>query len=167
MQDIEVDGWDISAEELQEKIDSHGEGFFQDFNRSLIKALLLFYVNSGLFRFDEYKNYSTLYDGTEVDTDRLVKEITDEMCTDQEVEHMLRMFASCHSFTDNKLMSCGACGLRLMERPAHPQIKYRKLELDSSAQAALFKMSEDEAVLFRNEKNNSLNTMNGRWTTKS
>ena len=49
-----------------------------------MKSLLLFYVNSGLFRFDEYKNYCAKHDGENVDLDKLIIELDDEMFSDDD-----------------------------------------------------------------------------------
>ena len=101
---------EITAEELKEKLDREGGKFFADFNQDIVKSLLLFYVNSGMLRYDQYKNYTTGCEGEMVDTTAIEKELMDELLTDKELEALMLHFFESHSYTEEKLMSCG--GLR-------------------------------------------------------
>ena len=151
--------WDITAEELDFHLKREGETFFDDFPESLVKAILLFYVNSGLFRFEQWKDYSSKWDEKDIDVDKLRKEIEEEMMSDKELMEMLKKFFMCHSYTDDKLVSCGACGLREMERPEDPEVKYHRLNLDSSSQAGIFKYSEEDGKNYLNALYHHLNTV--------
>lgn len=92
-----------------------------------------------------------------MDCDDLKKEIEKEMMSDEELMRMLRKFFMCHSYTDDKLTSCGACGLHEMERPEDPEVKCHRLNLDTHFQASVFKCSEEDARILVNAFQNPLN----------
>ena len=48
-------------------------------------------------------------------TNEICKEIDDEILNETELYKLLETFFHEHSYTDVKLLSCGACGLREME----------------------------------------------------
>jgi hypothetical protein len=127
---IAVQDFDMTPEILEERLDHEGEAFFQDFNTSVAKALLLFYVNSGLFRFQQYKDYCAKFDGVDIDQEKVGKEVMEELLTDEELQVMLKKFAEIHTYTNANLMSCGACGVREFERASGPELQYKKLILD-------------------------------------
>ena len=151
--------WDITPEELLSHLEKDGEKFFSDFPSNLVKSVLLFYVNSGLFRFDQWKDYSKKWEGKDVDCDSLKKEMEEEMLSDEELMAMMEKFFMCHSYTDDKLLSCGACGLREMERPEDPKVQYRRVDLDDNSQACVFKYNEEDGRILHNALSNSLNTV--------
>ncbi len=49
---------------------------WSDFEKSPVKSLLLWYANAGCFAFDEYKEYSMVFNGQQMDVKGLEKEIS-------------------------------------------------------------------------------------------
>ena len=168
-----VEGLDMSPETLEEKLGQGGEEFFKDFNCSLAKSLLLFYVNSGLFRFDQYKDYCAKFDGEDIDQEKVGREIMEELLTDEELEAMLRKFAEDHTYTNANLMSCGACGIREFERPAGPKLEYKTMMLDATnPSAAIFQYTDEEKIHFQSEMANSsvvipIDEIDNQWCQKT
>jgi len=70
---------------------------WSDFEKNPIKSLLLWYANAGCFAFDEYKEYSTSFDGKQIDTGTLRNEIAQESLSGQELEHLIKKFHIYHS----------------------------------------------------------------------
>ena len=101
--------------------------------------MLLYYLNSGYYRFEQYQDYTFSKDGTDINSERLLAEVQDEVLTDVETAEKLKSFFSCHSTLDAKLMSCGCCGLRMLERPRDPVISYHQI---SSPLMDLLKLDE-------------------------
>jgi hypothetical protein len=66
-----------------------------------------------------------------LDVEALQQEIEDEALTDAELGALLRTFDERHSYTEQRLMACGACGHRQFER-THPNFKYVDRPLTSS-----------------------------------
>lgn len=113
-------GADLTASELRSmlKADPKGDAMFGDFLRSPIKAVLLHYLNSGLFGFQRWKEYCSSLENTsmtEDDREELKAEIEDEGLTAEEVEEKVTEFFEAHSYTLGCLPSCGACGIRQWE----------------------------------------------------
>jgi DNA polymerase III delta prime subunit len=94
-------------------------------------AVLLFYLNSGYYRFDQHKDYSKSTHEKDINVERIISEIDAEVLTEEETSEKLKSFFSCHSTLDCKLMSCGSCGLRMFERPRDPIISYERVPLSS------------------------------------
>ena len=140
----------ITAEELWTGLHVQGDGFFNDLPHSLKKAVLLFYVNSGLFRFDEWKEYSSEWDGYDIDQDKLVEELEQEMLSDAELTQKIRAWTEMHSYTKDKLMGCGACGLRIMERCQNPVIHYERFDLDVTSEMKIYRFNETEERVLEN-----------------
>jgi len=120
---MQVNDFDISAEDLiakMEVFDKHCKAdpksphnnFFEDSNRNVIKALLLFYLNSGCMRFDQYKEYSAKWDKAPIDMAKLEKEIEEEALSNTELVDLLTKFLKRHSYSKFNLTSCGGCGVR-------------------------------------------------------
>lgn len=110
-------GADLTAAELRSmlKADPRGVAMFGDFLRSPIKAVLLHYLNSGLFGFQRWKEYCSSFEGASMtveDREELKAEIEDEGLTAEEVEEKVSEFFEAHSYTLDCLPSCGACGIR-------------------------------------------------------
>jgi len=134
---------DHPREGLKSTYDGKGDSFFDDLVKSPAKAVLLFYLNSGLFRFGQYKDYSSCWNDKEVDQDALMKEIEDERLTDEEYMKLLTSFLVEHSYTTGNLLSCGACGIRLLERMGTIPIRYKQLLLqDEDAQVLAYTTEE-------------------------
>ena len=86
--------------------------FCSDSNRSLVKAVIMFYLNSGCLRFQRWKDHSTQEDGAEVDVENLLREIEEETPSDQDLINLVEAFEQEHSFTESKVFSCGSCGIK-------------------------------------------------------
>ena len=164
LKDIEINDMCLSAEELQAKMQAHElycrknpdhkESFFQDANKSLPKALLQFYINSGCFQFDEYKEYSLKCKGEPVNIEGLLKEIEQEKLTNKEMEALMRHFYRAHSYTDPKLYSCGACGVLRdleqgdLETEDGKPLRYERFQLSNTSRAGkLMYTAEQKAKL--------------------
>ena len=99
---------------------ANGSSFFDDARKSVPKALLLFYINSGLMRFQRHREYMNKWTGCVVDKQRLVSEIWSEASSEQEIQEMIKRFLCNHLFTEGRLMACGCCGRRSIERECGP-----------------------------------------------
>ena len=124
-----------------------GESFFDDIIKNPSKSLLLFYLNSGCMRFQEYKNYSEAYNGQPLDMDSLIEEIKNEKVTEEEKKKMIKEFLQEYSYTSAKLPSCGACGIRLFESSYKKSTKFPKLYLNSE-KAQVLAYTEKETKEF-------------------
>jgi hypothetical protein len=87
-----------------------GESYFDDRGKSVAKALLLFYLNSGMMRFNNHREYMECWDGEPVDIDGLLSEIKNENPSDDDTNETLREFFLSHRYTEGCLPSCG-CGI--------------------------------------------------------
>ena len=103
--------------------------FFKDTCSSPAKAVLLFYINSGHFRFDQYKDYCSKYNNEDVDIDRLKQDIRDEQLTDNEYDAIIRRFYKLHPYTNFDIQACSCCGLRQIERLEDPVISFIPMPL--------------------------------------
>ena len=122
--------------------------FFQDASLSPTKATLLFYLNSGLFRFEHYKNYCAVYDGQPIDLEKVKQDIAMERLTPKEFDTLIRKFYERHSFTDFTSQSCATCGIRHIEHLEDPSISYTKVPLAQPEMAVIRYTPEQTAELF-------------------
>ena len=115
----EINNFDISTNDFIRELDAAEDKgkFFFDIDRSVEKAVLLWYANAGYLRFDEYKEYQKRYDNADVDVEKIRREIEEEALSDDELDILIRRFHECHSFSHGKLLSCGVCGIRETEKP--------------------------------------------------
>ena len=121
--------------------------FFSDTVKSPSKAQLLYYMNAGLFRFQQYKEYGTQWDNAPINLESLKNEINEEMLTPAERIHLMETFLQSHSYTEGLLPSCGCCGIRLLERQREPVIKFRQLMLDEpDAQILVYTSKEEQGL---------------------
>lgn len=111
--------------------------FFADAGKSPAKAALLFYLNSGLFRFEQYKDYDSNYDGKPINLQQVLEDVQAEKLTDSEYDQLIKHFYRCHSYTDFEMQSCACCGLRQIERPESPEVVYRSMPLSHPNMAPL------------------------------
>ena len=102
-----------------------GNTFFDDRLKCDTKSRLLFYLNSGFFRFQQYKEYDASHDGEPIDVQAIKSEIHDESLTENEMRNLMANFLTNHSYTSERLASCGACGIRVLERIGSPSIRYK------------------------------------------
>jgi hypothetical protein len=125
-----------------------GDSFFDDLLKSPTKALILLYLNSGLLRFHQYKNYNQRWNGQDVDIESLSEEINQEALTDEELFRLVSKFLRCHSFTSSDAVACGCCGLIQFERLENPSLQYKKLCLTHPIMALIqYTAEEKEAYL--------------------
>jgi hypothetical protein len=114
---------------LLEKLESNPTQFFKDSQKDVNKSLLLYYLNSGYGKFDQYKEYDANCASTEIDKPKIIRDIQAEKLTDKELHEKLETFFAQHSYTGANLISCGCCGIRQRERIQSPEIKYQRLYL--------------------------------------
>lgn len=148
------DCYAIGAGELRRMLEEDGTGqeVFADMSGNPSKAVLLHYLNSGLFGFGRWKEYSYEYAGQIMDEQsrsELCEEILDEKLTDEELKALLERFFKCHSYIEGRLPSCGSCGIRMWERPESPEIRYRCLALTSDSVLGPLQYTPCEEVEFR------------------
>jgi hypothetical protein len=154
----------MSAETLFTHLDTldatHMDAYFGDIEKNPFKSVLLYYLNSGYGRFQQYKEFDKAWDGKNVATNEICKEIDDEILDETELYKLLETFFHEHSYTDVKLLSCGACGLREME----PEMKEGNMK--NYKNVALSNLSlllyDDDA----NEKLQSLKSKGGVLITQ-
>ena len=93
-------------------------------------ATLLYHLNSGHYRFDQWKEYAQAFAEAAVDIEGMRDEILGERLTDAELRQLMDKFYSVHSLCEGDLFACGACGWRQMERKSNPNITYEEVPLD-------------------------------------
>ena len=118
--------------------------FFSDVNTSPAKAVLLFYLNSGMFRFEQFNDHSSKHNNKEIDIAQLKKDILEEKLTDEECDSIIKKFYRLHSFTDFTLRACAACGSRDTERVEDPCTERLSHKLASPVLFPL-RMTDDES----------------------
>ena len=128
---------ELTFEALEEmlRMDPRGERMFFDSLESPEKAVLLHYLNSGLFGFQRWKDYSSKFGGSTMDSsakESLRKEILEEMLSDGELQELVQKFLDRHSFVQGFLPSCGACGIREWERPCKKSVAYERFCLNDT-----------------------------------
>ena len=141
---------DLSIDDFRDmmrKVESDPEGFFKDSQRSVGKSLLLYYLNSGYEVCDQYREYDANSVDQPVDKEKIISDIQDQKLSDEELHDIIERFYTQHSYTEANLMSCGSCGIRMRERDANPEIKYRKLSL-SDPRAKLLNYTKDEMMKY-------------------
>ena len=111
----EVKDWNITAEELKHRIEEFSDGSFFDYAQySVLKSVLLYYVNSGYLRFDQYKEYDANSIGTSVDDKCIAKEVERECFSEKELYECLERFFAAHSYSKGDRLSCGSCGIQML-----------------------------------------------------
>ena len=148
-----VPDFGISPEELTTflKQDPKGEHLFSDVLKNPTKAVLLHYLNSGFFSFQRWKEYCSIYDKspiTEKDKTDLENETQAQLLSDEELLHLLGTFLKRHSYSEEHLYSCGACGLRQFERTESPCLKYKEFHLDSQPDTSPLCYNKEETNRF-------------------
>ena len=89
-----------------------GTGFFLDFAKDLNKSVLLYYLNSDVYRFGEHREFDGNWQGCDIDIDALVEDIKTEALTDKERARLVEEFQDCHPMLDGELVACAVCGVR-------------------------------------------------------
>ena len=137
---MDIENIDISFGELESRMEQHILSnsksnecipFFSDSNRNLVKAMLLFYLNSGCGRFQQWKEYDLSCNDSPLVVEELLEEIEKETVTDEEMKNTLLKFLEAHSYTNTNVFSCGACGIREIESPEN---KFERFPLSSTGQ---------------------------------
>ena len=155
LKEIELTDANISCDDLRERIASHlrlkkvGSGdtlpFCADANKSLVKALVQFYLNSGCLRFRRDHEYDAEKSGCDLDIAKLLEELEEESVTEDDFVSIMQRFLEAHSYTDSKLLACGACGKRDHEQRDHP---YMVHSIDDEA-TRILQFAQDEEGLLR------------------
>jgi hypothetical protein len=95
-------GYSFGRAEMQE------ESYFKNMTDDPTKAVLFFYLNSGLFRFEQHRDHTTSDDLKRVNLEQLKMDIEGEMLTPLEYNDVVRRFYSQHPFMDFTSKSCTA-----------------------------------------------------------
>lgn len=142
--------FDMTPEELDAKLNGpNGDKFFDNANSSILKTVLLLYMKSGYFDFDQWRSYSSSCNGQPVNLEKLKEQIEDEQLSEEELRNIVKSFLTKHSYTDSCIMSCGACGIRQMEKESGPSLKYTRVSLEDERMNILQYSEKEVAVLKR------------------
>ena len=99
------DDWRATVDDLLPKINSDSGKFFDNFETSPFRSLLLWHLNSG---------YAAFRGVQEEDMDDLIKQILDERLSSKERFSLVSNFMKLHKFgTQKRLPACAACGVRV------------------------------------------------------
>ena len=79
---------------------------------SVSKALLLYYLNSDIVRFGEYREFFEDWKGVEPDVAKIVEAVQNKVLTPAEKAKLVTEFSDKYSFTERLLMACACCGVR-------------------------------------------------------
>ena len=94
--------WEKGVSEILPVIENTND-FFDNFEQSLLRAVLLWYLNTGNARFC----------GVEKPHDqRIIKEIKDKSLTKTDHDEIIEKFYKKHAFGRGNFLSCGACGIQ-------------------------------------------------------
>jgi hypothetical protein len=104
---------------------------FGDIQKNPEKAVLPHCLSSGSLRFDQCKDHGNEWDDKTIDLDRVEEEIKDEQLSPAETGQLIKEWFERHSHADERLMSCGSCGVRMLERQHAPEIRFSKVLLNS------------------------------------
>jgi len=146
--------FEATADILREFLSRHSkkeEAGFANSQHSPALSLLLFYLNSGHFRFDGYKEYDATCNGSAVDEEEIARQVRDEILTEDELATILQSFLRSHSHTGGEAYGCAACGIRLLSREQRPKIQYEKFAL-AAPEMQLLKLSSEQECEFLKEK---------------
>ena len=163
---VSIDSFSIGAKQLEIKLNECGDHLFDDLQESPLKSVLLYYLNSGYFRFDQYKEYGLDYNGRIVDVHKVIGEIRNEQLTKEELGVLMKKFFTCHSYVDGNLYGCGSCGYRLLERVQDPEIKYHTLFLKEKMAGVLKYTHADEVYLLHLQTQKASIPVNEKWDMK-
>lgn len=155
---IAIENMNITATDLQKQLEEYAawlvkhpkekSPFFADSNQSILKSVLLFYLNSGCLRFSRWKDHSKKHEGQHVDLDGLVREIIEETPSNADMLEMVKALLTEHSYTDTALLSCASCGMREHEGSL---TKFTRMHLEDSSPLSILKYSEEESDLLETQ----------------
>ena len=129
---------------MVEALRDKGADIFQDAGKNPSTAVLLYYINSGCLKFQEWKEYDAMQDRQEYDIEALCQEIRNEQLIEMEIASLIEQWEKDHSYVQQKFFACGACGVCQMESPG---VVYRPLML-SSPEAEPLHYNEQEIKKF-------------------
>ena len=170
-----MDDFSMNPERLTELLreDPQGKHLFADCLKSPHKAVLLHYLNSGLFGFQRWKEYCESWDGISMDDKckaELKEEIQQMKLSDQEMKELVERYSRLHSYREGLLPSCGSCGIRQWERPADPAVRYERVYLNPEEDEHPLRYTPQEEVDFSTFVTGRGNTIkipvDARGTTK-
>ena len=70
--------------------------------------------------------------------EEISQELDEELLSDEEIMEIGKEFLTQHSYTEEPLYSCCACGLRQMGRNRDPEVSYPRFLLGGSAVCDVF-----------------------------
>ena len=129
---------------MVEALRDKGADIFQDAGKNPSTAVLLYYINSGCLKFQEWKEYDAMQDGQEYDVEAFCQEIRNEQLLEMEIASLIEQWEKDHSYVQHNFFACGACGVHQME---NPRVVYRPLML-SSPEAEQLRYNEQEIKEF-------------------
>ena len=147
---------DVTAAQLQELVATASEAqldlLFSNLDQNVSVAKVLYYLNSGYMRFDQFKEYGKAFDGTAVDVDAMCKEVAEEALGDDELKGLLLKFREQHDFVGAELCACAACGIRdfVSEKFSPSRVRLvdvLTLAFDTEDMGRFARMTEAGAVL--------------------
>ena len=131
---------------MVEALRDKGADIFQDAGKNPSTAVLLYYINSGCLKFQEWKEYDAMQDGQEYDIEALCQEIRNEQLLEMEIASLIEQWEKDHSYVQQNFFACGACGVRQMD---NPRVVYRPLMLSSpEAEPLCYRSNEQEIKEF-------------------
>jgi len=92
------------------------------------------------------------YNGEQINTESLQKEIHHEALTDQELGSLIKKFQNNHSYTDGNLYACACCGYRQLEQ-LEPKIEYTCIKItDNEPLLKVLHCNESQTRALHNEQ---------------
>ena len=86
---VSKDWYSASIDEVVEALRDKGADIFQDAGKNPSTAVLLYYINSGCLKFQEWKEYDAMQDGQEYDIKALCQEIRNEQLLEMEIASLI------------------------------------------------------------------------------
>jgi hypothetical protein len=117
--------------------------FFSDMEQIPAKSVMLFYINSGYLRFQQYKDYDAAFNNQPIDLAKVASDIQAEALSVEELDGVVRKFYDVHPFVDFMIQGCSACGIRLIERCDDPCVQFVRVSL-SSPNMSILMFSADQ-----------------------
>ena len=153
MSDDNVDYNRMTADSLKAAIRRQG-GNIPNVLSNVSAAVACYYVNSGYFRFQKYKEQQECSHNMEVNCEEISDEINNEIPSDEEICSRVKRFHELHSIVEPQLTACGCCGIRMYQRPESPKISFEKVPLCENGLLA--------PLIFTEKQKNEFNQMKER-----
>jgi len=129
--------------------------FFHDVTVNPAKAALLFYLNSGMFRFEQHMDHTAAADQQNINLDQVQQDIDEELLTNKEYDTVIRQFYERHPFVDFTMKSCAACGMRQIQRAEEPTIEYVDMPLSHPMLKQFLRFTPQQTADFMRRRNAS------------